>query len=91
MTVQNYLLIQSDIVTNCVVWDGNTQTWKPPVDATMLVQATTLAMVWLLNADKTDYVLTEVMGAGNIGFTWDGTVCITNQPKPLPLPTIPVV
>lgn len=82
MTVQQYLMIQSDIVTNCVVWDGNTQTWQPPVDTTMLVQATTLAMVWLLNTDKTDYVLTEVIGAGDIGFTWNGTVLTTDKPKP---------
>ena len=87
MTVQNYLMIQLNIVTNCVIWDGNTQTWQPPVGTTMLVQATTPAMVWLLNVDKTDYVLTEIMGAGNIGFTWDGTVVTTNEPKP----TIPVV
>ena len=82
MTIQNYLMIQSDIVTNCVVWDGNTQAWQPPVDTTMLVQATTLAMVWLLNTDKTDYVLTEVIGAGDIGFTWNGTVLTTDKPKP---------
>ena len=82
MTIQNYLMIQSNIVTNCVIWDGNTQTWQPPVDTTMLVQATTLAMVWLLNTDKTDYVLTEVIGAGDIGFTWNGTVLTTDKPKP---------
>ena len=82
MTVQNYLVIQSDIVTNCVVWDGNTQTWKPPVDATMLIQATTSAIIWMLNSDKTDFVLQEVTGRGDIGFTWDGSICTTNMPKP---------
>ena len=82
MTVQNYLMIQENIITNVVVWDGNTDTWTPPSDATMLVQATTPAMIWMLNADKTDYVLTQEIGAGSVGFTWNGTDCITNEPKP---------
>ena len=82
MTTQNYLMVENDVVTNVCVWDGNSDTWTPPADATMLVQATTPAMVWGLNADKTDWVLTEVLGVGDIGFTWDGTVVITNQSKP---------
>ena len=40
-------------------------------------------MLWILNSDKTDFVLSEVMGAGDIGFTWNGTVCTTNQTKPI--------
>ena len=75
-------MVENDVVTNVCVWDGNSDTWTPPADATMLVQATTPAMVWGLNADKTDWVLTEVLGVGDIGFTWDGTVVITNQSKP---------
>jgi hypothetical protein len=82
MTIQNYLEIQNNVVTNIIVWDGNTQTWIPPSDSTMLVASTTPAMVWQLNADKTAYVLTEVLGVGAIGFTWDGTVLTTNEPKP---------
>ena len=82
MTTQNYLIVEANIVTNNVVWDGDVNTWTPPQGSIALVQATIPAMVWELNADKTDYVLTEQVGAGDIGFTWDGTVCITNQPKP---------
>ena len=89
MTIQNYLVVENNIVTNVCVWDGDVNTWTPPADATMLIQATTPAMVWRLNADKTDWVLTEVLGVGDIGFTWDGTVVTTNQPKPVipPQPT----
>jgi hypothetical protein len=86
MTTQNYLVVENNVVTNVCVWDGDTQIWTPPSDATMLIQATTPAMIWKLNVDRTDYVLTEVIGAGSIGFTWDGTVCITNEPKPV-IPT----
>jgi hypothetical protein len=48
----------------------------------MLVQATTLTKVWALNAEKTDYVLTDSIGDAGIGFTWNGSVATTNQPKP---------
>jgi len=82
MTIQNYLIVENNIVTNVCVWDGDINTWTPPSDATMLVQATTPAMVWRLNTDNTDWVLTEIIGAGDIGFTWDGTVVTTNQLKP---------
>lgn len=88
MTIQNYLIIESNVVTNCAEWDGNTQTWKPPANSIQLIQSTTPAMLWQFNTDKTDYILVEFIGAGDIGFTWDGTVLTTNQPKPaMPTPT----
>jgi hypothetical protein len=84
MTTQNYLMINqsTNVVDNTCVWDGDTNTWQPPENTLMLVQATTPAMIWILNTDKTDFILSEVIGVGSIGFTWDGTVCTTNQPKP---------
>lgn len=88
-TTQNYLIIEANVVTNVVLWDGDTTQWTPPQGSIALVQATTPAMVWELNVDKTDYVLTEQVGAGSIGFTWDGTNCITNEPKPA-IPVQPV-
>lgn len=72
----------TNIVDNVCVWDGNPNTWQPPANYLMLVQDITPAIVWVLNEAKTDYELKQVMGAGSIGFTWDGTVCTTNQPKP---------
>jgi hypothetical protein len=83
MTTQNYLIIENNVVTNVVVWDGNTQDWQPPSDATMLIQATTPATVWVANnANPPVYTLTLIIGAGDIGFTWNGTVLTTNQTKP---------
>jgi hypothetical protein len=82
MTTQNYLIIESNVVTNNVVWDGNSDTWQPPANSIQLVDATTIAMVWRINSDNTDYVLAEQLGAGDIGFTWDGSVLTTNEPKP---------
>jgi len=82
MTVQVYLQVENNVVNNSVMWDGDTNTWQPPADATMLVQSTTPAMIWELNADKTSYVLTEVIGVGQIGFTWNGSVLTTNEPQP---------
>ena len=93
MTTQNYLIVENNVVTNCVVWDGGSD-WTPPEGSIPLVQETTPAMIWVPNADKTTWVLTEVMGAGQIGFTWNGTVLTTNEPEPtippkqvLPQPT----
>lgn len=85
---QNYLIIQSNIVSNVVLWNGDTSQWTPPAGSIALVQATTPAMIWeevVVDNKLTDYVLKEVIGAGNIGFTWDGSAVITNQPKP-PIP-----
>jgi hypothetical protein len=85
MTTQNYLEVQDNVVTNCVLWDGNTQTWTPPSDATMLIQSTTPAVIWnavIVDNKTTDWVLSETLGAGGIGFTWDGSVLTTDQPKP---------
>lgn len=82
MSVQNYLLVENNIVTNSVIWDGDTNTWIPPADSIQLIQSTTPALTWELNAEKTDYVLVESIGSGTIGFTWDGSILTTNKPKP---------
>lgn len=77
-------MIQENIVTNIVLWNGETSQWNPPNDAIMLVQSTTPTKIWALNEDKTDFVLTESIGDGAIGFTYDGQFCVTNQEKPEP-------
>lgn len=83
---QQYLIIESNIVTNVVVWNGDTTQWAPPQGSIALVQATTPAMVWELDTttSPSSYVLKEQIGAGDIGFTWDGSVLTTNQPQPQP-------
>jgi len=84
MTVQTYLIVENNVVTNSVVWDGNPQTWTPPADSIQLVEATTPALIWEWNTTVTpnEWQLTEIVGAGGIGFTWNGTVLTTNEPKP---------
>lgn len=80
----------TNIVDNVCLWDGNTASWQPPEGYLMLVQDTTPAMVWGLAPDKTNWILVEQIGVGGIGFTWDGTFAITNDPKPSPI-TQPVI
>lgn len=80
----------TNAVDNVCLWDGNPATWQPPAGYLMLVQATTMAVVWVFDKTIEDYVLEQQMGQGQIGFTWDGTQCTTNQPKP-PKPTHPAV
>jgi hypothetical protein len=87
MTTQNYLMISNatNVVQNICSWDGNTETWTPPVDTLMLIQSTIPAMIWepvVVDNKVTDWVLAEVLGQGQIGFTWNGSVCTTNEPKP---------
>jgi hypothetical protein len=93
MTAQNYLIVESNVVTNNVVWDGNPDTWQPPANSIQLVDATTPAMVWVEVFNDIyqiiDYVLEEQLGAGDIGFIWDGSVLTTNKPKPT-IPPEPV-
>lgn len=92
MTVQNYLMVSesTNIVDNVCLWDGNPATWQPPAGYLMLVQETTMAVVWVFDKTVEDYVLEQQMGQGQIGFVWNGVECATNQPKP-PKPIPPVV
>ena len=84
MTTQNYLQIENNVVTNLVVWDGDINTWQPPADATMLIQANTMSIVWVANynTDPYSWELGQVVGAGQIGFVWDGSAVTTDQPMP---------
>jgi hypothetical protein len=73
-------MIQENIVTNVCLWDGNPETWQPPQNAIMLVEATTPTKIWeLVNKE---YVLVDSIGGAGVGFTYDGTYCITNESKP---------
>jgi hypothetical protein len=88
MTNQNYLIIENNVVTNIVLWNGDNTAWQPPVGSIQLVQATTPARIWLpVLVDKkiVDWALTPVEGNGNIGFIWDGSILSTTEPKP-PIP-----
>lgn len=85
---QNYLIIEANVVTNIVFWDGDTTKWTAPQGSILLVQSTTPALVWQYNPTSKVFELIEITGAGNIGFTWDGSVLTTNEPQPAP-PVLP--
>ena len=76
MTIQNYCMVntETNICDNICVWDGNPDTWTPPSNYLMLVQATTLTKIWVLNVENTEYVLIDSVGDADIGFTWNGSV-----------------
>ena len=90
MTVQNYLMVNesTNIVDNDCLWDGDVDTWQPPSGYLLIIQATTIAMVWALIPPSTTYELTEKLGGGGNGFTYDPITQIvtTNQPQPTVLP-----
>jgi hypothetical protein len=83
MINQEYLQIENNIVTNLVMWDGNTNTWQPPANVTFLPNATTPCMIWEYNFTTKVYELKQTFGTGQIGFTWDGNVLMTSYPKPI--------
>lgn len=94
MSEQNYLMINTttNVVDNVITWDGNTNTWQPLPGYLMLLGDTTPAMYWnevIVDGVVVDWAL-ETMGLGQVGFTWNGTACVTNQPKPaIPTPPTP--
>ena len=89
MTIQNYLIIEQNVVANICLWDGDNSKWTPPQSSIALVEATTPCMLWQWDSEQTKFILVEQIGGGQIGFTWDGTVLTTNQPKPaIPNPPI---
>lgn len=73
-----------NICDNVCLWDGNPDTWTPPPGYLMLPQATTPSKTW--GWDGTQWVLVPGVGAGEIGFTWDGTYLITDDPEPVAPP-----
>lgn len=77
---------QTNVCDNIVVWDGNTETWTPPEEYTMVLYSTTKAKTWHLNQDFTEWVLLESSGNCEIGFVFDGEYYITNQPQPTEIP-----
>lgn len=76
----------TNICDNVTLWDGDTNTWAPPPGYLMLVQATTPAMVWSYDETAGAWVLEQIMGQGGPGFTWNGSVLITNVPQPTAQP-----
>lgn len=89
--LNDYLMINesTNIVENISTWDGNPNTWQPPANTLMLIKDITPAMVWQLDTTSVlpSYVLAEQIGQSEIGFTWNGTACVTNEPQPtMPTP-----
>lgn len=85
MTDQNYCMVNetNNVCENICIWDGNPETWTPPAGYLMLVQATTPAKIWMWNAASQVWELGDQIGAGQIGFIWDGIYLITNDPQPI--------
>ena len=84
MTDKNYLMLNDaeNTIDNSCVWNGDENIWKPPSGYTLFDQEITSALVWQLLDKNTEYVLVEVVGAGEIGFTYNGSCLVTNKPQP---------
>lgn len=76
----------NSVCENICLWDGDPNTWQPPANYLMLVQATTPAKDWVWDSVAKTWTL-EITGFGQIGFTWDGTYLVTSAPMP-PIPEL---
>lgn len=81
MKIQSYLIVENNVVTNTIMWDGGPE-WTPPAGSIQLVTDITPAITWVYNFDLNLYELKEEMGKGGIGFTWNGSVLTTNEKDP---------
>lgn len=90
MTIENYCMVneQTNICENVTLWDGDPQNWTPPSGYLMFPQNTTPAKDWVFNPATNTWEL-SVMGVGQIGFMWDGTYLVTQEPIPQPTQTQP--
>ena len=75
--------LSTNIVDDVCVWDGNTDTWQPPENYLLLDDEATPALTWVLSEDQLSASLQPVLGAGAIGFIWDGNQLKTNEPNPI--------
>lgn len=86
MEQKNYLIINTEtgVCENIIVWDGDESVWMPPQGYKAIPQESSVAKVWITDDSQNPSVfLAEVLGAAKIGFTWDGSVLTTDQPKPV--------
>jgi hypothetical protein len=86
--MESYFLINtsSNIVENTIDWDGN-NSWSAIDNYIVIPRNTTPAKVWLPNEETRNFDLVTVVGAGDIGFIWNGTFLMTNKAQPEPLQT----
>lgn len=86
MDVQTYCIIdsQSGVCDNVTLWDGDMGVWQPPVKHIAVPQASTPSKVWVQVDNTQQWVLTETVGDGQIGYTWDGVCLTTNEAPPSP-------
>lgn len=55
MTINRYAIVENGMVTNVILWDGNTETWQPPMGSTanLLPNDSPVGPGWTF--DGTDY------------------------------------
>lgn len=84
---KNYCIVNTETspqyCENIVIWSGDTTTWNPPEGSIALIQDETPSLNWVFDATANSYVLSPSVGEGSIGWTWDGTNLITNEPEPV--------
>jgi len=84
METQAYCMVNevTNVVDNIVSWNGSDE-WIPPEGYLMIIQSITPAKIWNVDVYTNMVTLVIEIGAGSIGFTWDGTYLNTNIIEPI--------
>lgn len=90
MTVKEYALVnvETNIVENTVLWDGNQASWTPPSGYQAVDELAFPYMVWVWDNQQNDWVLAEEtnrMDGDVMNSLFNGSEFITAQPKPDPI------
>lgn len=85
MENKDYLMINksTNTVDNIFVWDGNKETWNVPDEYNVFLKEEVKAKIWSYNDNIKDYEIVIKLGAGEIGYLFDGEFVKTNQEKPI--------
>ena len=82
--IKTFLVIKNNAVINAILIDDAIDFNS---DADLLLDLeTTPSINWSWNKDKEEWELIRSEGnGGQIGFSWNGSECVTTEPMPLPI------
>ena len=81
--IKTYLVIKNNAVINSILIDDAIEFSS---DADLLLDyETTPSINWSWNKDTKEWELVRTEnGGGQIGFSWNGSECVTTEPMPAP-------
>lgn len=87
--LDDYLIIENNIVTNVILWDGNTNTWTPPENSIYLLRSSTPEKTrgnvhYDVNPVLPDGSIVVRPNYANLGHIYDSENDVFYAPSPYP-------